>query len=136
MNSISNFQVQSGETMGEKSVNVQELVFVAGEEGADDHDNDGHSVQSDKSSSSEVAPTGSIRGTSRRGNISDRLDASLDNIGGGILDSMAFRGAMDPDGAHNQQNQSLESGGFSNQHSGLDATPIQRLGISLSTNVN
>ena len=44
MNPISNFQFQSGETMGERSVNVQELVFVAGEEDADDHDNDGHSV--------------------------------------------------------------------------------------------
>ena len=80
---------------------------------------------------SEVAPTGSIRGTLRRGNISGRLDGSLDNIGGGgILDSMAFRGAMDSDEAHNQQNQSLESGGLFNQHSGLDATPIERLGIS------
>ena len=55
MNSLANFQFQSGETMGVHVVNSVDDVYVAGEEGADNHDNDGYSDVSDKSSSSEVA---------------------------------------------------------------------------------
>ena len=56
MNSLSNFQFQSGETMGVHVGNSVDDVYVAGEgNGADNHDNDGYSDDSDKSSSSEVA---------------------------------------------------------------------------------
>ena len=137
MNSLSNFQFQSGETMGVHVGNSVDDVYVAGEDnGADNHDNDGYSDDSDKSSSSEVAHQSSKSRRSKTGGRSGRLDSDLVNHGGGSMDSADFRGAMDPDGANNQHDQALDSGGSGNQRFSVDVTPIQRLGLNLSSNVN
>jgi hypothetical protein len=91
MNSLSNFQFQSGETMGVHLGNSVDDVYVAGEDnGAGNHDNDGYWDDSDKSSSSEVALRSSKGRRVKTGGHSGRLDSDLVNHGGGLMDSAAF----------------------------------------------
>ena len=75
MNSLSNFQFQSGETMGVQVGNSVDNVY---------------SDDSDKSSSSEVALQSFKGRRFKTGGQSGRLDSDLVNRGGGLMDSAAF----------------------------------------------